>query len=170
MIYLGAFSNENQFGRGAVVSQSRSHAPPFCCTEERIHAGLGGKRFALYPARGQRREIIDRRKPNRRRSAAAHSDFFTDSLLGGFMHRASRRQKQPDHALLIAKKRSLTASRSTIFLLSAAYSRVSSSAIQRADEASLGICQSPRGDSETEPTLGPSGRQDRLNCWIKKRR
>lgn len=29
--------------------------------------------------------------------------------------------------------------------------------------------QSPRGDSDTDPTLGPSGRQERLNCWAKKR-
>ena len=26
------------------------------------------------------------------------------------------------------------------------------------------------GDSVTEPTFGPSGRQLRLNCWLKKRR
>ena len=37
-------------------------------------------------------------------------------------------------------------------------------------EASLGILQSPLGLSETEPTFGPSGRQERLNCWAKKRR
>ena len=30
--------------------------------------------------------------------------------------------------------------------------------------------QSPRGDSVTEPTFGPSGRHERLNCWAKKRR
>ena len=30
--------------------------------------------------------------------------------------------------------------------------------------------QSPRGESVTEPTFGPSGRQLRLNCWMKKRR
>ena len=30
--------------------------------------------------------------------------------------------------------------------------------------------QSPRGDRDTEPTLGLSGRQERLNCWVKKRR
>ena len=50
------------------------------------------------------------------------------------------------------------------------YCRVSSSAIQRVLQASLGIRQSPRGDSVTEPTLGPSGRQLRLNCWAKNRR
>ena len=33
--------------------------------------------------------------------------------------------------------------------------------------ASLGIRQSPRGESATLPTLGPSGRQFRLNCWVK---
>lgn len=35
--------------------------------------------------------------------------------------------------------------------------------------ASLGIRQSPRGDSDN-PIFGPSGRQERLNCWLKKRR
>ena len=37
-------------------------------------------------------------------------------------------------------------------------------------EASLGIRQSPRGESDTDPTFGPSGRQLRLNCCEKKRR
>lgn len=50
------------------------------------------------------------------------------------------------------------------------YYSPSHSLIQRADEASEGIRQSPRGDRHTEPTLGPSGRHDRLNCWAKKRR
>ena len=36
--------------------------------------------------------------------------------------------------------------------------------------ASLGIRQSPRGDSATEPTFGPSGIAERLNCCEKKRR
>ena len=36
-------------------------------------------------------------------------------------------------------------------------------------DASDGIRQSPRGDSVTEPTLGPSGTQERLNCWLKNR-
>ena len=36
--------------------------------------------------------------------------------------------------------------------------------------ASDGIRQSPRGDSETVPTFGPSGRHERLNCCVKKRR
>ena len=35
--------------------------------------------------------------------------------------------------------------------------------------ASLGILQSPLGDSATVPTFGPSGRQERLNCWMKNR-
>ena len=35
--------------------------------------------------------------------------------------------------------------------------------------ASLGIRQSPRGERVTLPTLGPSGRQLRLNCWAKNR-
>ena len=46
----------------------------------------------------------------------------------------------------------------------------SSSAIHKALQASLGMRQSPRGDSVTDPTFGPSGRQLRLNCWAKKRR
>ena len=37
-------------------------------------------------------------------------------------------------------------------------------------DASEGIRQSPRGDRLTLPTLGPSGTQERLNCWEKKRR
>ena len=32
------------------------------------------------------------------------------------------------------------------------------------EEASLGMRQSPLGDKLTEPTLGPSGMQLRLNC------
>ena len=39
-----------------------------------------------------------------------------------------------------------------------------------ADTASDGIRQSPRGESVTVPTFGPSGRQERLNCCVKKRR
>lgn len=34
----------------------------------------------------------------------------------------------------------------------------------KAEEASLGIRQSPLGERLTDPTLGPSGRQERLNC------
>ena len=36
--------------------------------------------------------------------------------------------------------------------------------------ASLGMRQSPRGLRLTLPTLGPSGRHERLNCCVKKRR
>ena len=46
----------------------------------------------------------------------------------------------------------------------------SASSSHRAETASLGMRQSPRGDRVTVPTLGPSGRQDRLNCWEKNRR
>ena len=46
----------------------------------------------------------------------------------------------------------------------------SSSASHNAALASLGMRQSPRGDRETVTTLGPSGRQDLLNCCEKKRR
>ena len=34
---------------------------------------------------------------------------------------------------------------------------------------SLGMRQSPRGDRATDPTLGPSGMAERLNCWLAKR-
>ncbi len=46
----------------------------------------------------------------------------------------------------------------------------SSSSSHRAATASEGMRQSPLGERLTEPTLGPSGRQERLNCWAKKRR
>ncbi len=46
----------------------------------------------------------------------------------------------------------------------------SASASHTAACASLGIRQSPRGDRDTVPIFGPSGRQFRLNCWVKKRR
>ncbi len=35
--------------------------------------------------------------------------------------------------------------------------------------ASLGILRSPRGETATVPTFGPSGRHERLNCCEKKR-
>ena len=41
---------------------------------------------------------------------------------------------------------------------------------QAAELASLGMWKLLRGDRQTEPTLGPSGRQERLNCCWKKRR
>ncbi len=44
---------------------------------------------------------------------------------------------------------------------------VSRSFIHIATEASLGMRQSPRGERATLPTFGPSGRQERLNCWEK---
>ena len=50
----------------------------------------------------------------------------------------------------------------------AAQSR-SSSACQSAALASEGMRQSPRGERDTVPTFGPSGRQLRLNCWEKNR-
>ena len=34
-------------------------------------------------------------------------------------------------------------------------------------ELSDGIRQSPRGESATLPTFGPSGIHERLNCWVK---
>ena len=50
------------------------------------------------------------------------------------------------------------------------YSMLSISFSQTLAEASLGIRQSPRGESVTVPTFGPSGRHDRLNCCAKNRR
>ena len=49
-------------------------------------------------------------------------------------------------------------------------SKLSSSESQSELEASDGMRRSPRGDSETEPTFGPSGIAERLNCCEKKRR
>ena len=45
----------------------------------------------------------------------------------------------------------------------------STSSSQSRTQASLGMRQSPRGESVTDPTLGPSGKQERLNCCAKKR-
>ena len=42
-----------------------------------------------------------------------------------------------------------------------------SSARKSSPHASEAMCQSPRGERLTEPTLGPSGRHERLNCWLK---
>ena len=49
-------------------------------------------------------------------------------------------------------------------------SKLSSSESQSELEASDGMRRSPRGDNETEPTFGPSGIAERLNCCEKKRR
>ena len=46
----------------------------------------------------------------------------------------------------------------------------SSSFIKKANDASEGIENEPRGERETFVTRGPSGTQERLNCEIKKRR
>ena len=54
-----------------------------------------------------------------------------------------------------------------LFIVSFLFYKVSSSFIHTATQASLGILQSPRGESATVPTFGPSGRQDLLNCWEK---
>jgi hypothetical protein len=45
----------------------------------------------------------------------------------------------------------------------------SSSDNQASASASLGMAQSPLGERPTEPTLGPSVLQLRLNCWVKNR-
>ena len=47
------------------------------------------------------------------------------------------------------------------------YSSPSNSFIQTATHASDGMCKSPRGDTPTLPTFGPSGKQERLNCCAK---
>ena len=47
--------------------------------------------------------------------------------------------------------------------------RFSRSFCHSVTQASLGILQSPLGERVTLPTLGPSGRQLRLNCWAKNR-
>ena len=54
-----------------------------------------------------------------------------------------------------------------IILQPLALYRFSSSSSHILALASLGIRRSPLGDTATEPTLGPSGRQERLNCWAK---
>ena len=43
----------------------------------------------------------------------------------------------------------------------------SASASQRVEDASDGMRRSPRGENDTGPTFGPSGMQERLNCWLK---
>ena len=50
------------------------------------------------------------------------------------------------------------------------YFSFSTASSHTAADASEGIRQSPRGERETLPTFGPSGRAERLNCWAKKRR
>ena len=67
------------------------------------------------------------------------------------------------------EKKRLGMARHTELFDKTAY-RASTSASHRALTASLGMRQSPRGDRLMVPTLGPSGRQERLNCWVKKRR
>ena len=54
------------------------------------------------------------------------------------------------------------------FILSSQIS--SSSSCHMVRTASEGIFQPALGDTLMEPTAGPSGRQLRLNCWVKKRR
>ena len=44
---------------------------------------------------------------------------------------------------------------------------LSISSSQSLGDASDGIRRSPRGETATDPTFGPSGRQERLNCWLK---
>ena len=47
------------------------------------------------------------------------------------------------------------------------YPSFSASSIHSLAQASDGMRRSPLGDSATLPTFGPSGRQERLNCWEK---
>ena len=69
-----------------------------------------------------------------------------------------------------AKGAARSRSQATGGTYSSSHSNPSSSSSHREATASEGIRQSPRGERVTEPTLGPSGRQERLNCWAKKRR
>ena len=46
---------------------------------------------------------------------------------------------------------------------------LSNSEIQSWTWASDGMRQSPRGEKLTRLIFGPSGMQERLNCWLKKR-
>lgn len=57
----------------------------------------------------------------------------------------------------------------TSFFYAPAGRKASSTRVHSATLASEGMRQSPLGDRDTVPTLGPSGRQERLNCWVKKR-
>ena len=50
-----------------------------------------------------------------------------------------------------------------------AFQSCSISASQLVQSASDGMRQSPRGDKLTVPTFGPSGKQERLN-WFRKKR
>ena len=47
------------------------------------------------------------------------------------------------------------------------YYSSSNSLIHTFTHASLGMRSPPLGDTSTLPTFGPSGRQERLNCWLK---
>ena len=69
-----------------------------------------------------------------------------------------------------AARREINGFLSMIYFAEYARYAALSSCRHMADEASLGILQSARGERVTLPTLGPSGRQERLNCWAKKRR
>ena len=66
---------------------------------------------------------------------------------------------KPVHRRILYAMNAPSLSASSLF-----YSSASSSVCHSTIFASLGIRQSPRGDTATEPTFGPSGRQFRLNC------
>ncbi len=77
--------------------------------------------------------------------------------------------KRPDGARFWAAPSDRRASRTCVARPVQSARAASSSCSQAALEASLGMRQSPRGDRLTEPTFGPSGITERLNCWSKKR-
>lgn len=58
----------------------------------------------------------------------------------------------------------------SFFIFSDPFYNERASSIHNVAAASLGIRQSPRGERLIEPTLGPSGMHERLNCCAKKRR
>lgn len=76
-----------------------------------------------------------------------------------------------NHPLYVMKKSSFLLQRKRkkiIFCcLSVEFYSDSASRSHSDTEASLGMRQSPRGERLIEPTFGPSGRAERLNCWLK---
>src|SRR5262249_4576693 len=70
---------------------------------------------------------------------------------------------------IIRRQDRLAQELATTFSLGAGPAPLLSHSSQRTAWASLGMRQSPRGDRLIEPTLGPSGKQERLN-WLPKNR
>ena len=76
-------------------------------------------------------------------------------------HEAEEDEADVDNIMRILNLRSIRERKDLHYSITAELRRELS---QRLTDASDGIRQSPRGDSVTEPTFGPSGRQLRLNC------